>query len=130
MNQTTPPIVIADDSEDDVFFLKSVFTAAGISSPHVVVNNGKEAMDFLSTEAATEVRVLFLDIKMPLVNGFEVLEWARKQPSLTHLKIVMLSGSDDPHDIQRARDLGADRYLVKYPSPAKAAAILNDVLGG
>jgi len=56
---------------------------------------------------------LLLDLKMPRINGFEVLEWVRQQPGLKRLPITVLTSSDAPQDINRAYDLGANSYLVK-----------------
>ena len=57
--------------------------------------------------------VLLLDLKMPFKNGFEVLSWIRKQPALAHLRVFVLSGSVEPHDMRAAYELGATFYLVK-----------------
>ena len=58
-------------------------------------------------------RLLLLDLKMPLMGGFEVLEWVRQQPGLRRLLVIVFTSSDQPQDINRAFDLGANSYLVK-----------------
>jgi len=55
---------------------------------------------------------MFLDLKMPGRNGFDVLRWIKQRPA-TSLKIVILSGSQQPGDIKLAKELGAHGYLVK-----------------
>lgn len=57
--------------------------------------------------------LMLLDLKMPQASGFDVLRWARQQPALNHLTIVVMTGSKESDDVQRAYQLGADSYLVK-----------------
>jgi DNA-binding response OmpR family regulator len=56
---------------------------------------------------------MLLDLKMPRKNGFEVLEWARRQPAIKRLPIAILTSSRESPDINRAYDAGANTYLVK-----------------
>jgi CheY-like chemotaxis protein len=70
--------------------------------------------------------VVFLDIKMPKLDGFEVLRWIRKQGDLATLPVVMLSGSDEPRDLRRAVELGATRYVIKHPPPEVIAELMAD----
>jgi CheY-like chemotaxis protein len=71
--------------------------------------------------------LVLLDLRMPRQDGFEVLEWVARQPQLKDLPIVILSGSDVPHDIERARRLGARDYLTKPMHAADYARMLTDV---
>jgi CheY-like chemotaxis protein len=57
--------------------------------------------------------VVFLDLKMPLVSGHEVLAWIRKQPRLEGLVVVVVTSSDEPSDVRRSYSLGANSYLMK-----------------
>ena len=61
--------------------------------------------------------IIFLDLKMPYLDGFDVLSWMRTQPALQSIVVVVLSGSDEPNDHRRAYALGARSYLVKPPRP-------------
>jgi CheY-like chemotaxis protein len=123
-NDNRCPILVAEDNADDLFFLKRGLKQAGLENPIVAFENGQRAVQFLrelcaSTAAASIPSmpcVLFLDIKMPLMSGFEVLAWARAQPALARLPIVMLSGSAATTDVVRATQLGANEYLVKPPA--------------
>jgi CheY-like chemotaxis protein len=56
---------------------------------------------------------VLLDLKMPEASGFEVLRWVRQEPSLLHLTVVVMTGSNESQDVRRAHELGADSYLVK-----------------
>jgi len=109
-------ILVADDDSNDIYLLKRAFLKAGIDVRMEFVQDGEQAIRYLKAGDHQEnpiPEMLLLDIKMPRVNGFEVLEWIRHQPGLRRLLIVVLTSSDEPGDINRAYDLGANSYLVK-----------------
>ena len=120
---------MAEDDADDLFLLRRLLNRAGVKNPLVSCRDGDEVVAFLRAAAASGEKavrpcLVFLDIKMPKLDGFEVLRWIRKQTTLTTLPVVMLSGSDEPRDIARARELGATRYLIKHPSSDEIAGLL------
>jgi CheY-like chemotaxis protein len=85
-----------------------------------VATDGAEAIAYLQGEGRYGQReefplpdLLLLDLKMPLANGFEVIEWVRARPRLAPLRIVVLTTSDQSRDIDRAHRLGANSFLVK-----------------
>jgi CheY-like chemotaxis protein len=69
--------------------------------------------------------MLLLDLKMPRLSGFDVLNFVRQQPELRKLPVVIFSSSDDPKDIQRAYDGGANSYLCKPHSNDDLSALLR-----
>jgi CheY-like chemotaxis protein len=130
-----PSVMVVDDDEDDVLLLTRHLKAAGVKNPVLHFRNGGDAFMFLkqfcvpAPEHATGPAlpaVLFLDVNMHGLSGFDVLVWARKQPELERLKIFMLSGANELFDAQIAAKLGADQYLEKFPEPAA----LRDLLSG
>ena len=113
-------ILVADDDQNDVFFLRRAFQKSGLVNSMVHVADGQEAIDYLSGEANYNDRkkfplpaLLLLDLKMPKVDGFDVLTWLKSRPDFNSLPVVVLSSSSREDDIQRARALGADDYRVK-----------------
>ena len=125
-------ILLVEDSEDDVFNFKRALKKAGIANPVQHAADGQAAIDALAAsgglsamQASSVPCVIFLDLKLPYRNGFQVLEWLRSQPRLKDLRVVTLTGSDEPSDRQRATSLGVYSYMVK---PAGAPEILT-VLG-
>jgi CheY-like chemotaxis protein len=117
---TPPAVLIADDDSNDVFFLRRALQKAGLAHPVLDVPDGELAIHYLSGDANYADRsrfpipsLMFLDLKMPKVSGFEVLEWINTQKNLGDLKVVVLSSSGLQSDIQRARTLGAHDYRVK-----------------
>src|SRR5690349_6929146 len=110
-------ILVCDDNPDDCFFLTRAFLRVGINAQYSTVNSGEEAMEYLLGEGAHAGRrlpmLMLLDLKMPRVDGFGVLEWMRRQPSVKGVPVVVLSSSEMPQDVDRAYELGCNAYLVK-----------------
>jgi len=113
-------VLVAEDDPGDVFLLERAFASAGVPASLHFVRDGQEAIDYLGGEAAYSDRtqhplpdLLLLDLKMPRLNGFDVLEWLRQQPGLKRLPVTVLTSSDQPQDVNRAYDLGANSYLLK-----------------
>jgi CheY-like chemotaxis protein len=104
-------ILVADDSFDDVLFLSLAFRKARINHSLTRVANGKEAIEYLRDNSPPDV--LLLDLKMPGMDGFEVLKWIREQPALANLPVIVVSGSNLQSDKARAKELGARDYFVK-----------------
>lgn len=124
-----PPILVADDESSDVFFLRRALLKAGVPNPIIGVADGEELLAFLNgaTFGGLIPCALFLDIKMPRMGGFDALAAIRRHPSLAGLKVIMLTGSDLQADVDRAKDLGADAFLTKFPPPEKLATVLRDL---
>jgi CheY-like chemotaxis protein len=115
-----PVILVAEDDEDYVILIKQVFAKAHVPNPIHVVWNGEEAISYLKGEGKYSNRdefplpdIFLLDLKMPRVNGFEVLKWVRAQPTLSSLRILVLTSSDEIRDVNEAYQLGANSFLVK-----------------
>lgn len=113
-------ILVVEDSEDDAFLLKRALTSAGVVNPIYVVETGQAAVDYLAGTADFQDRgryplpvVVFLDLKLPLKSGHEVLGWIRAQRHLESLPVVVLTSSDEPSDVRRSYSLGANSYLMK-----------------
>src|SRR5436190_591064 len=113
-------ILLAEDREDDVLLVRRAFAKAGIINPLHVVRDGEETISYLAGDGKYSNRaefplphLLLLDLKMPAVVGFEVLRWVRQQPGLSSLRILVLTSSEDLHDVNRAYGLGANSFLVK-----------------
>jgi CheY-like chemotaxis protein len=113
-------ILLADDDPNDVHIVKAAFTRAGYDFPFHVVPNGEQAIAYLKGEGKYANRkkfpipsLLLLDIKMPSIDGFEVLRWARSRPEWRVLPVIGLTNSYYGPDVNRAYDLGANSFLTK-----------------
>ncbi len=132
--QALPPILVADDDEDDVFFVQRLIKKTGVPNPVRVFDDGSEVVNFLGGSRLDAAdgglrcpRLLFLDLNMRGLGGLGFLEWARQQKGLAPLTIVVLSNSNEPDTVARALALGAHRYLVKYPCVQTITTIVHSV---
>jgi CheY-like chemotaxis protein len=121
-NHGLRPILLIDDNHEDLFLTKRLLARAGIKHPIITIDDGEEAIAFLRAAAAPGASDLlpcavFCDIRMPKIDGFDVVKWARNQPALARTPIVMLTGGDVPEDRARAKSLGVTYFLVKFPNP-------------
>ncbi|HLP25395.1 MAG TPA: response regulator [Acidobacteriota bacterium] len=109
-------ILLVEDSEDDLFFFKRSLKLAGAEAELVHQPDGRAAVTYLERVLAGEERMpdmMFLDLKMPAFTGFEVLEWMGARQFSRPLPVAVLSGSEQPGDVERALALGATAYFVK-----------------
>ena len=120
MSRAPHPILAAEDEESDRLILELVYQRVNLPPPLVIVRDGQEAVDYLSGTSRFADRsiyplpgLLVLDLKMPRMNGFDVLSWLATQPQFKALAAVVLSSSSDDSDIKKARQLGAREYFVK-----------------
>lgn len=115
-----PVILLVDDNPHDVVLIRLAFRRVGIIDTIHLVKDGVEAMRYIKGEGAYADRhqfpvptLVLLDLKMPQTSGFDVLRWLREQPELSNVVVVVMSGSKNDGDIERAYALGASSYLVK-----------------
>jgi CheY-like chemotaxis protein len=108
-------ILLVDDSEDDAFLMKRAIDLAHINCDLTILNDGEKAVQYLSRipKDNPPVELVLLDLKMPRMDGHEVLTWIRKQPALNTTPVVMLTSSNMDGDKAQAYNLGANSYLVK-----------------
>ncbi len=113
-------ILLAEDREDDILLIRDSFLEAGVTNPLFIVRTGSEAISYLAGEDKFSNRcefplpdLLLLDLKLPGADGFEVLRWIKSQPSLSALRVLVLTSSQDWREIDKAYKLGASSFLVK-----------------
>ena len=112
-------ILLAEDSPADAEMAVDALKEARLANPIVHVEDGVEAMDYLLRRGAFANRdeglpaVLLLDIKMPRMDGLEVLKEIRNTEELKRLPVVILSSSREESDLARSWDMGVNAYVVK-----------------
>jgi CheY-like chemotaxis protein len=113
-------VLYVEDEEDDIFFMRMAFKRVGMKEELQSVSDGKRAIAYLAGEGTYSDRAQFplpvailLDLNLPLRSGFEVLQWIRQQPELQHITVVIFSSSGRLEDRQKARELGANEYVLK-----------------
>jgi len=132
--ERVPVILVADDDPNDVFFLRRAFQKAGVKCQIIDVPNGQEAIYYLQGKPPYNdlahcpiPQLLLLDLKMPLLSGFDVLEWLQGQPELAEVPAIVLSSSAHEEDVARARGLGARSYHVKPSELANLTQIAHEL---
>ncbi len=125
---------MVEDNDDDVFAMRRVLDIGKVTNPLQVVTDGKQAVDYLGGAGIYADRkqfpmpfLIFLDLKLPYLSGFEILEWMRSQPQLESIVVVVLTGSAETRDQDTAYRLGARSYLVKPPKIESLKAILRSL---
>lgn len=129
------PLVLVDDSADDLVFIRRRLDKAGNRRPVLTFLSSEDALAHLKSLARSKrtpaelfPSIVFLDIKMPRLDGFEILRHIRAEKAFINLKVAMLSGSDEPRDKEQAAKLGADYYLVKFPAVDELAKIVASAI--
>jgi CheY-like chemotaxis protein len=113
-------ILVADDDRNDFLLVQLAFQKAGLEVNLSHVLDGQQAVNYLTVSGQFKDRagkalpdLLLLDLKMPMMDGFDVLALMKKHPSLHTLPVIVLSASQIEEDINRARELGARDFLTK-----------------
>ncbi len=113
-------ILLVEDDPSDVSLTRRALEHSHITNPLVVVEDGREALDYLfaqgahaGRDAAELPRVVLLDLKLPKVDGLEVLRQIRANEHTRRLPVVILTSSQEQRDVIAGYDLGANSYIVK-----------------
>ncbi len=114
-------VLLVEDDLNDIFLVKRAFKMAQIENPLQVATDGEDAINYLRGDGRYADRtahplpkLIVMDIRMPRKTGFEVLEWVKGgERHLRRVPVVIVSSSDNPADINRAYELGANAYMVK-----------------
>jgi CheY-like chemotaxis protein len=104
-------ILIIDDSEDDRLLCYHTFRRLGLRELVVQLKDGEEAIEYLQRDRSAAL--ILLDLKMPKLSGFEVLQWIRGQPGMEKFPVVIMTSSPLPSERSKALDLGANEFHVK-----------------
>jgi CheY-like chemotaxis protein len=110
------PILVVDDSMNDLLLIESALLSAGVTNPIVCKLSVTEASKYLNGSAINPGQrpaVLMTDLKMPGMDGIDLVRWAKNQWGLEDILAVVLSGSELGDDVARAYDAGANIFLTK-----------------
>jgi two-component system response regulator len=127
-------ILVGNDDEREIRLIRRAFVKAGSAPTVHFASDGEEVLAHLKGEPPFANRSLFpfpdlllLDLRMPGLNGLEVLEEVRAHPLLKRLPVIVLSSSDRPKDIALAMEAGANSFLTKPASPREFMAMIQAV---
>jgi CheY-like chemotaxis protein len=128
----TQTVLLAEDDPDDVLLTQIAFEKARLANPLQIVRDGAEAISYLKGDGKYSDRTKFplpililMDLQMPRVNGFQVLQWLKAHPNLRHIPVTILTATDHDPYITRAYDLGAVSYLIKPPNAETLVALVG-----
>ena len=115
-----PTVLYIEDDADDVTLMSHAWKRGRVPNPLQIVRDGEEALHYLSGEEQHANReeyplpgLVLLDLSLPRVGGLDVLKWIRQHPVLHTLRVIVLTSSLRPRDLEAANALGIDAYLVK-----------------
>jgi DNA-binding response OmpR family regulator len=127
-------VLLVEDDSADVLFMRRAWKQAGHTVPLAVVGDGEKAVAYLAGSGPYADREKFpfpslvlLDLKIPLLPGLDVLSWIRKNPGVKDLPVAVLTSSEEPGDVARARELGVLDYLIKPTKFEDLLAIVRNL---
>lgn len=125
-------ILYLEDDDNDAFLMQHAFRRLAVRHPLVIVRDGRQTMDYLRGEQPFSDRrvhpfpvLMLLDLNLPLLTGFEVLQWIRANAQFAHLRVAILSSSNHKKDMDRAYALGANAYFVKPADVARRLELVT-----
>ena len=127
------PIVLVEDNPHDLELTLVALERSQLANDVVVLRDGAEAVNYLLRREPHADRepgnpaVMLLDLKLPKVDGLEVLELIRRTPELCSIPVVMLSSSREEPDLEKAYELGVNAYVVKPVEFRDFVAAISDL---
>jgi CheY-like chemotaxis protein len=124
-------ILLVEDDPGDVHLAMAVLRTIDMATHTTVANDGQEALDFLRSQGRFSCRapglpaLILLDLKMPRVDGFDLLQQLKNDAEFALVPVVALTSSGEARDIEHAYDLGVNGYVVKGVSFANYGSILK-----
>ena len=124
-------VLIADDDSGHARLIEKNLQRAGLHNRIIRFENGQQTLDFLFQRGGGPVRspdvsyLLLLDIRMPQIDGIEVLRQIKADPQLRTIPVSMLTTTDDPREVARCHELGCSNYIVKPVDYEKFAEAIN-----
>jgi two-component system, chemotaxis family, response regulator Rcp1 len=128
-------ILLAEDEPANVLLIRRALNKAESTIQIAVVADGEQAVHYLQGEGCYSERehyplprLVITDIKMPRMNGMELLNWLKQRPQFATLPVIILSTSADPDEITQATQMGANAYIVRPGSPAALLEMMRQTV--
>jgi CheY-like chemotaxis protein len=125
-------LLIAEDDDGHAELIQELLREVGVRNPLVRFRDGQEVLDFFERRAADlesthSACLLLLDIRMPCVDGVEVLRRMKAHPTLKAIPVIMLTTTDDPREVQDCYELGCNCYITKPVDFGQFSAALRQL---
>lgn len=129
-------MLMVDDSEEDQLLVRVALEKTGIDHCFRAVENGGQAVKYLQGEGVFSDRdqypepgLMLVDLKMPPLDGFELLEWLQQHRKYAVIPTIVFSSSAFDHDVDLAYELGASAYIVKPATLPELVSIIHKMFG-
>jgi len=126
-------ILLVDDSPNDVTLIKAALRDGHFGNEIIVAENGEEGLDFLYRRGkfadykGDDPIFILLDIKMPFVDGIEVLKIIRADAAFNKVPVIMLTSSSDTRDLKECYDSGANSYVIKPINVKEFVGVVQEI---
>jgi len=129
MTKKIANVLFIEDSAADIALTKAFLKRENIKLNIQTIRDGDEAVIYIkdNKQAVTETDVIFLDFNLPKKNGIEVLKFIKNNNDTKHIPVIMLTGSDAPSDIERARAFNIVDYIIKPLDYQKITKVIKDI---
>lgn len=129
MQNNSPTILIVDDDEGHAILIRENLEAAGLPNRIEHFRDGQAVLDFFfkTPHAPSETYLILLDIRMPKIDGIEVLRRLKADPELRKLPVIMLTTTDDTREVERCHQLGCSVYIQKPVDYEKFAEAIRRI---
>jgi CheY-like chemotaxis protein len=127
------PILLVEDNPNDLELTLVALDKSQLANEVIVARDGQEAIDYLTNEGEWRERapgnpaVILLDLKLPKIDGLEVLDMIRSNAALKSIPVVMLTSSREEQDLIRSYELGVNAYVVKPVEFAEFVEAISDL---
>jgi CheY-like chemotaxis protein len=129
-----PTILLVEDTPSDATLIRRAFEKTKVLNPIIWTRNGQEALGYLSGLGQYGDRIkyplpalILLDLDLPEMSGFELLQWKRSQPNIRRIPVVILTIDSATSAVNAAYDLGANSYLVKPGHPEEILRVVKTI---
>jgi len=119
-------VLVVEDDANDVLFLRRALSKRGVTWELDVASDGEQALRALS--GTPPPSHIILDLKIPRKNGLEVLAHLRGEPRLRDIRVIVLTSSAEKSDLERAKSLGVDQYLIKPVDFSNFLATIDQIV--
>jgi CheY-like chemotaxis protein len=126
-------IILAEDDEGHAKLIVKNLKRAGLDNKMLFFRDGQETLDFLYKKGNGPHRddetayLMLLDISMPKVSGIEVLQKIKQDEELKNIPVIMVTTTDNPHEVARCQKLGCSRYIIKTADYQKFVEAINEL---
>lgn len=120
--------MVVEDGEDDAFVLAHLLAKAGLAVTPLRFDTAEGAVRHLAGLAPEAMpQVVFVSVRLPDLDGYSVVKWIRQQEAFNGSVAILLGAVDEPRNFGKATRVGADAYMVKFPSPSEMRELLAEI---